>query len=181
MRSQLRRAPGPAAIAIGILLASAATYALPAGAGATAATNPSANGSMGSGTSSTSIMGAAWRADNTPIPNAKLRLRDVVTGKIQAMAVANGAGQFVFGNIESGSYIVELVSDMGKILAIGHTLTIGPGETVATFVRTGTKVPWFNGFFGNASSSVSSAAASTGVTAIAPEAMPCASPPCSAK
>jgi hypothetical protein len=117
---------------------------------------------------STSILGAAWKADNSPIPNAKLRLRNVLTGRIEATTVANEAGQFAFTGIESGTYAIELVSDTGKVLTLGHTFTVAPGETVATFVRLGTRVPWFNGFFGNAAAAASSTAASTGVTAIAP-------------
>jgi hypothetical protein len=164
MRSQLRRTLGDAAcLCAGIVLSMSA-------AAAAWSVRPDAP--------ATSIIGAAWKADNTPIPNAKLRLRNVVTGTIQATNVANEAGQFVFGELESGSYIVELVSDRGKLLAIGNTLAVGPGETVATFVRLGTKIPWFDGFFGNAASVVASAAASTGITAMAPEEMPCASPPC---
>lgn len=181
MRSHLRRmfclvAP----VCAGVMLLTSATLASPSGTDAKTASNRPVKAS-GNGTRTISIMGAAWKADNSPIPNAKLRLRNVVTGKIEATAVANETGQFIFTDLESGSYIVELVSDSGKILTIGHTITVGPGETVATFVRTGTKVPWFNGFFGNAASSVSSAAASTGVTAVAPEAMQCASPPCGIK
>jgi hypothetical protein len=133
-----------------------------------------ANGAAGS--RGTSILGAAWKGDNTPIPNAKLRLRNALTGKIEATTVANDAGQFAFTGIESGTYAIELVADSGKILTLGHTFTVAPGETVATFVRLGTKVPWFNGMFGNSNSffsnaaaAASSTAASTGVTAVAPE------------
>ena len=127
------------------------------------------------GSRSTLILGAAGKSDNTPIPNAKLRLRDVVTGRIEATTVANDMGQFAFTGIESGTYAIELVSDAGKILTLGHTFTVAPGETVATFVRLGTKVPWFNamfgsqsGFVGNAAAAASSTAASMGVTAVAP-------------
>jgi hypothetical protein len=171
MRSRLRRAFGEVAcVCAGIMLMmSAAAAAISSASDARTANR------------STSIMGAAWKADNTPIPNAKVRLRDIVTGKIQAATAANEAGQFLFGNILSGSYIVELISDSGRILAVGHTVAVDPGETVATFVRLGTKVPWFDGFFGNAATAVASAAASTGITAMAPEEMQCASPPCSQK
>lgn len=127
----------------------------------------------------TSIRGAAWNADNSPIPNARLRLRDVATGRIAATTVANDVGQFTFDRVEGGSYIIELVSETGKILTVGHTFIVAPGETVATFVRLGAKVPWFEGFFANAGSAVAASAASLGVTAIAPEHVPCASPPCS--
>lgn len=123
-----------------------------------------------------SISGVAWQADNSAIPAARLRLRDVVTGKVAAVAVANEAGRFTFTGIEGGSYLIELVSDSGKILAVGHTFSVAPGESVATFVRLSAKAPWFNGFFSNAASAVASTAASAGLTAIAPETKACASP-----
>jgi hypothetical protein len=126
-------------------------------------------------TRATTIHGSAWTADNTPIAQARLRLRNVVNGRIEGSTIANDAGQFVFQNVAGGSYIVELVSGSGKTEVVGHVFSIAPGETVATFVRTGTKVPWFNGFFGNSMTAVSSTAASEGITAIAPVARPVSS------
>jgi hypothetical protein len=126
----------------------------------------------------TSILGAAWNVDNTPIKAANLRLRNVVTGKIEALTKANEAGQFAFENVTGGSYVVELLTPSGKVQTVGHVFTIAPGETVATFVRVGTKVPWGTAFFNNTASVISSSAASEGITAIAPIAY-CSSPPCS--
>lgn len=124
------------------------------------------------GTRVTAILGAAWTADNQPIKQANLRLRNVVTGKVQAVAIANDAGQFAFENVPGGSYVVELLNESGRVEVVGDVFTIANGETVATFVRTGTRVPWFTGFFNNTIAAVSSAAASQGVTAIAPLARP---------
>lgn len=120
---------------------------------------------------SASIVGAAWHADDSPIPYARLRLRNVLTGRIEATAVANEVGRFSYMSVESGTYVVELVSERGKLLALGHRFTIAPGETVVTFVRLSTRVPWFNGFFSNAAAAASSIAALAGVTAIAPGAV----------
>ena len=120
------------------------------------------------GSRATTIMGTAWAADNTPIRLAHLRLRNLVTGRVEATTISNDAGQFAFDNVEGGNYVVELLNEAGKVQVVGHAFTIAPGETVATFVRAGTKVPWFNGFFGNSVSAVSSTAASEGITAIAP-------------
>lgn len=133
--------------------------------GATSVTGVSGVSTM---TRATSILGAAWTADNSPIKQARLRLRNVISGRVEATTIANDAGQFTFENVEGGSYLVELVNEGGKIIVVGHVFTIAPGETVATFVRTGVKVPWFDGFFNNAVSAVSSSAASGGITAIAP-------------
>jgi hypothetical protein len=120
----------------------------------------------------TSIVGTAWTAENTPITFARLRLRNVLSGRIDAITVANEAGQFAFEGVQGGSYVVELVNEAGKVQVVGHVFTIAPGETVATFVRLATRVPWFVGFFGNSVSAVSAAAASEGITALAPLARP---------
>ena len=119
-----------------------------------------------------SIMGAAWNADSSGIPGARLRLRNVATGKIEGATTADEAGQFRFDTVAGGTYVIELVDESGKILALGHVFSIAPAETVATFVRLGTRVPWFTGFFSNAAASAISSAASQGITALAPVARP---------
>lgn len=134
---------------------------------------PTASGAGAAlGTRATTILGSAWTANNAPISQARLRLRNVISGRVEATAIANDAGQFAFENVEGGSYLVELVDEAGKIQVVGHIFTIAQGETVATFVRLGTKVPWFAGFFNNSVMAVSSTAASGGITAIAPVTRP---------
>jgi hypothetical protein len=124
----------------------------------------------------TTIQGGAWHANNTPIPQARLRLRSVVTGKVEATTEANEAGEFTFSDIAEGAYLVELLSDGGKVLAVSQSFTIAPGETVATFVRLSPKVPWYNGFFGNSALAVASTAAVAGVAAMAPGVVTSVSP-----
>ena len=120
----------------------------------------------------TSIQGVAWAADNSPLAFAKVRLRNVVTGRIQSGAIADVDGRFVFVEMPPGAYLIELVNDDGRVLAVGHTFSIADGETVATFVRLPQKAPWFHGFFSNAAALVAVAAATTGITALAPESVP---------
>lgn len=146
----------PATIAAVVLLVAASVAHAVEGPGASVTTR------------GTSILGNAWTADNAPIPGARLRLRNVSSGKIEATTLADEPGHFSFANIEGGSYVVELVNDAGAVLAVGHRFSIAPGETVATFVRLVTKARWFTGFFGNAASAVASSAASQGITALAP-------------
>lgn len=121
---------------------------------------------------SAQVTGGAWTADDRPISQARLRLRDVVTGRMQASTVADDGGQFTFDDIPPGSYVVELLDAKGRVQVVGHVFSIAPGETVATFVRTLTRVPWFDGFFNTIVSVVAATAASEGVTAIAPLARP---------
>lgn len=117
------------------------------------------------------VAGSAWNADNSGIPGAKLRLRNVSTGKITASTIADQLGQFRF-EAAPGSYLIELVDEAGKLLAVGQVFSVGVGESVATFVRLGNHVPWVAGFFTNAAAAAISAAAAQGVTALAPVARP---------
>jgi hypothetical protein len=119
-----------------------------------------------------SIHGHAWTANSTAIPHAKLRLRDISTGKIVAVTQANEAGRFVFGNVAPGRYAVEMVNASGSVLAIGHLFSVASGEAVATFVRLAAPGSWFSGFFGNAAAAVASSAASQGITALVPAGRP---------
>jgi hypothetical protein len=121
---------------------------------------------------SSSIAGTAWKADNTPLPGARVRLRSVVTGKITGAALADDHGQFRFDQVPAGTYIVELVDESGSVLAVGHVFSAAPGETVATFVRLSTHVPWYDGFFANAAAAAIATAASEGITALAPVGRP---------
>jgi len=147
-----------------------AAFALLVAAAEMHAGGPAAPGGRG-----TAILGNAWTADSTPIPRARVRLRNVASGKVEAAAIANEAGQFAFPNIEGGTYVVELVNEAGSVMTVGHVFSIAPGETVGTFVRLGTKVPWFKDFFGNAAAAVASSAASQGITALAPLVRPASS------
>lgn len=117
----------------------------------------------------TSVMGFAWSAANDPIIDATVRLRNMLSGAVEATVVTSQTGEFVFENIEGGStYVVELVGENGSVRAVGHPFTIAPGETVVTFVRLGVPTRWFAGMFGNSAAAVVSTAASLGVAAVAP-------------
>jgi hypothetical protein len=113
-------------------------------------------------------MGWAWSADNKPLPEALVRLRNIVSGRVEAAATATADGEFTFTDVEGGSYVVELVDEEGRVRAVGQVFTIQPGETVATFVRLGAHLPWFTGLFSNTAAAVVSSAAGLGITAVAP-------------
>ena len=169
LSSQALRATRLGAVAFVVACAMAAP---PRAEGLPPARTPARVGAVTGSGGLTSVLGVAWTVDNTPIPGALVQLRNLVSGKVEAKAVADLAGQFTFSRLEGGTYAVELIGNSGKILTVVHAFVIAPGETVATFVRLGTKVPWFNGFFSNAASAVASTAASQGITAIAPVQLP---------
>lgn len=123
------------------------------------------------------VLGNAWKADNTPLPQARVRLRDVTTGRVLATAVANDAGQFTFANIEDGTFAVELVNEHGKVLAISEVFSLAPGETIATFVRLASRGSLLSGFFSNAATTAVTAASSLGLTALGSNGQPVSAAP----
>ena len=112
------------------------------------------------------ITGSAWHADNSPVSHALLRLRNVTTGRVVTGTQADAAGRFTFLSVASGSYLVELVDEGGRVKGIGQMFSVGPGEAVGTFIRLGAQVPWYSGFFSNAAAAALASAASLGVTAV---------------
>lgn len=132
---------------------------------------PAGSRALGARTAS-KVLGVVWNADSTPVPNARVRLRNMTTGRMDATAVANQTGQFTFESLEPGSYVIELVDETGKVRALGQSFRIEAGETIATFVRLAASRPWFAGFFSNAAAAAISAASSAGVTAVGSDARP---------
>jgi hypothetical protein len=112
------------------------------------------------------VTGTVWRSDDTPLPNASLQLRDVSTGQIVGSTRANQLGRFSFARVSPGRYIVELIDENRNVLALGETLTIGPNQTVATFIRLTTSTRWYGGFLSTVAAAAVAAAAAIGVTAL---------------
>src|SRR5262245_24412742 len=70
------------------------------------------------------VRGVVWNGDNSPIANAKVRLRNIETGRVVSASETSSSGQFLFGGVAKSSYLVELVSDDGKVLAAGPSFRL---------------------------------------------------------
>ena len=114
------------------------------------------------------VRGVAWDSDNSPIPKARIRLRNTQSGRIEASTMTGDDGQFLFNRVDGGSYLVELVGESDKVLAVGQGFRVEAGETAATFVRLPPRRPRFAGVFSNAAAAAIAAAASVGVLAMGP-------------
>ena len=112
------------------------------------------------------VIGSAWKGDTQPYPLARIRLRDVETGRPVARTVSDGDGRFRFERVDPGAYVVELLSLEDKVLAVGDLFGVLAGGQATTLVRLGAKAPWFAGFFGNAAAAAIAAASTLGVTAV---------------
>jgi hypothetical protein len=114
------------------------------------------------------IFGYVWNADNSPIPQAALRLRNVVSGRVEMTTTSNENGEFKFTDAEGGTYVVEYVDERSRVIAVGHTFAVAPGETIVTFLRLGARLRVFSGFFKNVAAAAVASAAGMGVTAVVP-------------
>lgn len=112
------------------------------------------------------VIGSAWKGDTQPYPLARIRLRDVETGRPAARTIADGDGRFRFEGVDPGAYVVELLSLEEKVLAVGDLFGVLAGGQATTLVRLSAKAPWFAGFFGNAAAAAIAAASTLGVTAV---------------
>ena len=118
------------------------------------------------------VVGTAWRADNTPLPRARIRLRNVRTGRSVARVESDSGGRFRFNTVEPDPYVVELLSNHDEVLALGELFGVTADTTATTWVRLSSRAPWFAGFFGNAAAAVIAAASGIGVTAVGTDGRP---------
>jgi hypothetical protein len=126
-------------------------------------------GRVAAGPRATSITGYAWTANQQPVPNAVVRVRNVLTGLVESSSKADAAGRFVIEGIEGGNYVIELIDEAGRIIAVGETFSAFPGDAIVTFVRLAERLPvGLGNVFANAAMTAISSAASVGITAVAP-------------
>jgi hypothetical protein len=126
----------------------------------------SAASAPSSGDVAATIVGHVWGTDGRPVANAALRLRNVTTGRLEGKTMSAEGGQFTFVEATAGAYVVECVDELGKVLGVGNTFDVAPGETVSTFVRLGAQKSPVADFFNSIAAAVISSAASVGVTAV---------------
>jgi hypothetical protein len=81
------------------------------------------------------IIGLAKTTLNTPVPFARLVLRDPVTGRVEARAVADDRGNFTFVDVTPSGYVVELIGPRDAVFATSDVVTVGVGELREAIVR----------------------------------------------
>jgi hypothetical protein len=80
------------------------------------------------------LNGVAQSADKAPLPNFRVHVRNANTGELSGSTTSNQAGQFAFGSLPSGSYVVEIVDAAGKVVGLSPSLTVAAGSTVTVTV-----------------------------------------------
>jgi hypothetical protein len=127
------------------------------------------------------IFGYALSATNGPVPFARVVLRNLATGLVEARGAANEHGEFTFLDVMPGKgYIVELLDENGSVVATSEVIEIELNDLRDTTVRmSGRQSALFGGAIGPSAQQAVAAAANNGVNRVAAPDR-CASPPCSA-
>ena len=124
------------------------------------------------------IVGYA-RLGSTAIPFARVLLRNVSTGLVEARGVADRNGRFAFVDVIPSEYLVEVLDESGAVVSTSEPISVGMNELRTTSVTSGgrTVLSSFGGALRPAAQETIAAAATQGVNRVAaPER--CASPPC---
>ena len=95
------------------------------------------------------LIGFARTSLNTPIPYARVVLRNIRTGMIMARAVANERGEFSFVDLESNAYVVELLGQDGSVVAASPLVNMNRGDVQQTALRVAASAGAVTASFGN--------------------------------
>ena len=86
-------------------------------------------------TGQTRIIGTVIDIRQVPVAHAKLRLRNLNTGRIEQEAESDDQGNYEFAVVEPGSYVVEMVLVDGTVVALSNAGALARYETLQTVVQ----------------------------------------------
>jgi hypothetical protein len=114
------------------------------------------------------LLGFARTSLNVPIPYARVLLRNIITGQVIARGVADDQGMFSFLDLDTNSYIVELLGPDGSVVATSSIMSLARGEVRRTEIRAAAAATTVKASFGNALTgtldTAANVASSNGVT-----------------
>ena len=114
------------------------------------------------------LLGFARTSLNVPIPYARVLLRNIITGQVIARGVANDQGMFSFLDLDTSSYIVELLGPDGSVIATSSIMSVARGDVRRTEIRAAAAATTVAASFGNALTgtldTAANVASSNGVT-----------------
>jgi hypothetical protein len=83
----------------------------------------------------TRVIGTVVDARQVPVAYAKVQLRNLLTSAVEQQSSADGNGAYEFAVDEPSTYVVEMVSLDGYVLALSNAGSVGRYETLQTAVQ----------------------------------------------
>ena len=81
------------------------------------------------------IIGTVVDSTQMLVRNARLQLRNLTTGEIAQEGTSNDNGEFEFTILDPGTYVVEMVSANGFVVALSNAGSLARYETFETRVQ----------------------------------------------
>jgi hypothetical protein len=122
------------------------------------------------------LRGKAVDADTTPVPNAKVRLRNLGTREVEHLDIANAVGEFSFVMRPETPYVVEVSNEAGRVIAVGDVVVAHAGDVASAVVALPIRVSAMPGAFAETKASVISAVSDSGVATVEATSLPLVSP-----
>ena len=101
---------------------------------ATAVARPGPAGTAVQNPATIAINGTVITSAGQPLPNAMIRARNLLTGRIAGTTSTTGSGQFALAGLDAGRYVLEAVDATGQIVGTSSFIFAAPGTTVAATV-----------------------------------------------
>jgi Carboxypeptidase regulatory-like domain len=80
------------------------------------------------------LKGIAQGADQKPLPNYTVQVRNVANGQIAGTTTSTAAGSFSLEGLTAGNYVIEIVDAAGKVVGLSSSISIAAGATVTVTV-----------------------------------------------
>jgi hypothetical protein len=80
------------------------------------------------------LKGIAQGADQKPLPNYTVQVRNVANGQIAGTTTSTAAGSFSLEGLAAGNYVIEIVDAAGKVVGLSSSISIAAGASVTVTV-----------------------------------------------
>jgi hypothetical protein len=112
------------------------------------------------------IRGTATTPDLVAVPDTPVRLRNLDTSMIEQVSATNRAGEFTFIAPSEVPYIVEIIDQPGRVIAVGPVVLAHSGEVAGSALVVPTAIPAYSNAFRSTAGAVATALGGTGLTAL---------------
>ena len=92
-------------------------------------------GALAASAQGATLKGIAQGADQKPLPNYTVQVRNVANGQIAGTTTSTAAGSFSLEGLTAGNYVIEIVDAAGKVVGLSSSISVAAGATVTVTVN----------------------------------------------
>lgn len=113
-----------------------------------------------------SVLGTTLDEAARHLPDTRVQVRNLRTGKVDQSTLSDGAGAFTFRSLLPGTYVVEMTLANGSVVAISDAVALADGQQARTVVQLPARFRGFAWWLGSTTTVALAQAASLGVLAV---------------